>query len=106
MSPLPDYDNRRALVESYGWNMGGWPGNPTLDAKVLVWRWENARGKIIPAPPTVPTAREGIRQHVITDAGEHEVFLHLPYYGSIKEWGELLFDDMIERGLARPVVAK
>lgn len=101
---LPDYNNRQKIVEAYGWALGGWPSFPKAADAVLIWRWEDKHGAVIPPPPTVECTppKLGVRQHVITDAGEHEVFLHLPYYGSIAEWGELLFEDMVKRRESRP----
>ena len=104
MSSLPDYANRKQLVQAYGWELGGWPADPALsDKAVLLWRWEDKDGNVIPAPPTVECTppRAGVRQHVITERGEHEVFLHVPYYGTIAEWGELLFADMMRRRIVR-----
>jgi len=100
MASLPQYEERRALVETYGWNLLAWPSGPfTEDDMVLLGRWEDAAGNVVPEPPTVPVRpdNEGHRKFVLIDGQPHEVFLHLPVTATVAEWRDLLFDDYAAR---------
>jgi len=100
MSTLPQYEERCALVKAYGWNLLAWPAfhRATDNTTVLIGRWEDARGNVVPEPPSMPIiSREGYRKFVLIDGQPHEVFLHLPVTATIAEWRDLLFDDYAAR---------
>jgi hypothetical protein len=98
--PLPDYELRREAAEAYGWVLVGWPANPRdYNDKVLLARWEDEHGNIVPEPQTreCTPPKPGVREYILENYQPHEEFLNMPYHCNIHEWRQLLFDDLTKR---------
>ena len=93
---------RRARLDrfarAYAWTVCGWPADPSTSSHaptILLSRWENEAGDLMPEPPTVPTERPGVSRYVC-EHGERETFVHLPYFGTDQQWSEILFRKMVK----------
>lgn len=84
----PDYDGKKAAAELYGWDLCGWASEPANDEMILLSRWEDSNGLVIPPPPLIVKA-DG-RRFFDTSNGQHQEFCRLPFHDTPEMWLLLL----------------
>lgn len=88
MADLPYYVGKKNAAELYGWELCGYAAEPKENDTVLLSRWEDKNGNVIPPPPVI--VRADGRTFYDADQGQHQVFCRLPYYDTPEIWLLLL----------------